>query len=187
MNWLLAVVVFTFTRPAGSEAVLAEFIRGPELASAPIAAHSLDLIDNTDIEAKRVFEDGQEQLLMRQYQHAAELFGTAAKLKPGWSLAWVKKAEAESKLGRFSEVIVDCNRAITVNPGDAMAFNFLGFARYSLNQFEDALFDFDEAIRLNPNYVDAYRNRGNVRSKLKDESGATQDFKMARTLAGKKR
>jgi tetratricopeptide (TPR) repeat protein len=187
MNGLLAMVVLTLACPAGSRAVFAEFIQRPVLAPASVEAHSLDPADDMDLEAKRAFEEGQEELLVRQYEQAAALFGRAAKLKPGWSLAWVKRAEAESKLGRFSEVIEDCNRAIIVNPSDAMAFNFLGFARYSLNQFEDALFDFDEAIRLNPKYVDAYRNRGNVRSKLKDEPGATQDFKMARILAGKKR
>lgn len=86
------------------------------------------------------------------------------------------------KSGQYDNAIVDCDRAIAVDPEDARAFLRRGFARLNCDQFDHAIADFDIAIRLNPGDADAFHCRGLAWHKKRLYDRAIADFDEAARL-----
>jgi serine/threonine protein kinase len=127
-------------------------------------------------EAKELFEEGKLKLSAKHYEEAAAIFGKSSRLMPSWGAPLVERIKINAKLGRFDEVIEDCNQALRQNPSDPVVLNFRGYARTALNQFKEAVSDLDEAIRLDPDYCEAYDNRGNAKWASKDKIGGNADY-----------
>jgi tetratricopeptide (TPR) repeat protein len=83
------------------------------------------------------------------------------------------------KFRNIQEAIVDCDRAITLNPKHTNAYLTRGAVKIALRDFQGAIDDFDRAITLNPKYALAYNNRGAAKIALKDFQGAIDDFDRA--------
>jgi Flp pilus assembly protein TadD len=175
--------------PAGrsSESVLIEVARRVE-TSAPIPAITANLTrPNDDAEAQRFYRDAEQEVIAKNYERAAVLFGRASKLNHSWKDPLVQKAIVDAKLGLFASVVEDCDEALRLDGADAEAHNFRGFALYSLNHNQEAVSEFNEAIRLKPDYAEAYVNRGNAMVALHDNRSANADFALARSLQNQKK
>jgi len=77
--------------------------------------------------------------------------------------------------------IVDCTKAIELDPNDAEAYFNRGDSRYLLEDYSEAIADYNKAIEIDPNNVEAevYFNRGDSKYHLEDYDGAIADFSIA--------
>ena len=87
-----------------------------------------------------------------------------------------------SRVGRYTEAIVELTEAIRIAPDFALALNARGFALFMLHDPARAIDDLDKAIFLNPNYGNAYRIRGTAKKAIGDMAGAAADLKRAEQL-----
>ena len=84
------------------------------------------------------------------------------------------KGIAKSKLGDFEGAIIDCDKAIELNPKSAPAYHNRSINKTSLGDFEEAVVDCDKAIEINPKSA-YYTIRGIAKLYLKDLEGAIAD------------
>jgi ABC-type multidrug transport system ATPase subunit len=82
----------------------------------------------------------------------------------------------------YQRTILECNKAIELDPKDADAHNKRGLAYYNLEQYQKAQVDYNKAIELNPSFPDAYNNRGILRYKLGKYQEAMGDYSKAAEL-----
>ena len=61
--------------------------------------------------------------------------------------------------GQYDEAIVECTKAIKLEPQLTMAYNNRGLAYHKKGELDKAIADFSKAIELDPNYAEAYFNR----------------------------
>lgn len=99
-----------------------------------------------------------------------------------YSDLYAARARVLRLLGRPSEAVGDCDRALTQNPNNAEAYCYRGFAKSDLADTGQARSDFDNAIGINPQYGLAYFGRGNVKFTEKNARGACDDWKKAKTF-----
>ena len=79
-------------------------------------------------------------------------------------MAYNSRSAAKNHLNDYNGAILDCNKAIDLNPQYAEAYNNRGTAKRGLNDHNGAIADYDKAIELNPQYANAYRNRAEVQA-----------------------
>ncbi len=72
--------------------------------------------------------------------------------------------------------IVDCNKAIDLNPNYFEAYKGRGDCKDELEDYSGAIEDYTKAIEIDSKYLKAYYNRGLVKYNIKDYDGAIKDF-----------
>jgi tetratricopeptide (TPR) repeat protein len=93
--------------------------------------------------------------------------------------AWYNRAVTLGKLGRHSEALASCDKAISLNPNHTLAWNCRGNALDELGRHSEALTSCDKAISLNSNYALAWNSRGNALFGLGRYSDAVASFDKA--------
>jgi Flp pilus assembly protein TadD len=88
------------------------------------------------------------------------LFSHAIEVTQNNWLAYNNLGAAYSGLGRDSEAIDACQRAIKIRPDCAEAYNNLGNAYSNLSRYSEAIDAFNRAIEIKPDYAKAYNNLG---------------------------
>jgi tetratricopeptide (TPR) repeat protein len=91
---------------------------------------------------------------------AARVFTGCILKRPDHAHAYVSRATACIKLGRYEDALADCSRAIELNAAHAYAWNQRATAYFHLGRPHKAVADFSTAIELNPKLVIAWNNRG---------------------------
>jgi tetratricopeptide (TPR) repeat protein len=97
--------------------------------------------------------------------------------------AYANRGLARYRKGDWEGAIVDCDRALAINPGLDEAYSNRGAIRWAMGDLDGALTDLDQAIRTNSHSAQAFDNRGNVRSLKGDAVGALADFEQAVSLS----
>ena len=80
---------------------------------------------------------------------------------------------------KYTDAIINVNKAIELNPYDAKAYNLRGLIKYELKDYNGALDDYNNAIALDPNNAKAYENRGDLKHHLYDNQNACIDYNKA--------
>jgi tetratricopeptide (TPR) repeat protein len=85
---------------------------------------------------------------------------------------------------KFSEALVNYNKAIELDPKYVIAYHDRGWLKHDkLNDVAGALTDYNKAIELDPEFANAYHCRGQLRAeKIKDKTAAIQDFRRSISL-----
>ncbi len=104
----------------------------------------------------------------------------AAKPKPIDDL--IASAVQKERQGNYRGVLVDMDRAITLDAKNSRPYYGRGLAKAQLGDNKGAIADYNRAIALNPNFTNAYHNRGFSKSEIGDEKGAIKDYNRAITL-----
>jgi predicted O-linked N-acetylglucosamine transferase (SPINDLY family) len=101
---------------------------------------------------------------------------------PDLAEVYSNRGNALSRLHRYEEAIVSCNRAITLNPNHAQAYTNLGFALNDVNRHKEALDNFEKAIAIDSSQAGAWAGRGNIYSEAKRFEDAFAAYDMAYTI-----
>src|SRR6185436_15381936 len=75
---------------------------------------------------------------------------------------------AERRLEKYDEALLDCTKAIELDPKFAWAYYNRGNANEGKKLYPLAISDYTKAMELNPNFPDAYSTRGNVYGLIKE-------------------
>ena len=70
----------------------------------------------------------------------------------------------------YDRALVDCNRALRLEPDSSIGYNRRGLIWYQIEQYVSAIGDFNQAIRIDANFAYAYFNRG-LAWRAKGDSG----------------
>jgi len=84
-----------------------------------------------------------------------------------------------NKLGRYSESVLQHNKAIDLDGKYIDAYNNLGLSLIELNQKEEAILIFEKAIKLDNTNIDLLANMASVMSELKKYKEAIYYFEKA--------
>jgi tetratricopeptide (TPR) repeat protein len=81
---------------------------------------------------------------------------------------WITKAD-------YDRAIVDCNKAIEMEPQSSIAFDRRGQIMAAKGELDRALADFSESIRLEPKQANAYLHRSQIYRHRGDTARADAD------------
>ncbi len=97
---------------------------------------------------------------------------------------YLTSAVKKYQQGRYSDAILDLDRAIKLKPDYAIAYDLRGLIKYQkLKDFPGALADFDRALGINPSFVTSYYNRALLKYRnLNDKAGGIADMQAAAKL-----
>jgi tetratricopeptide (TPR) repeat protein len=95
------------------------------------------------------------------------------------SADYTKRAQTELYEGNYDAAIVDCNKAIQLDPNNADAYKIMGWAKARKGEYDGAITDCDKAIQLDPQSASAYDARAWVKVFKKDDDGAIADWDKA--------
>ena len=89
---------------------------------------------------------------------------------------FLKNGDELYNAGKYTEAIVEYDKAIASDPAYEDAYKNRGLAKYVLKNLDAAIVDFNQVIQLNSENVDAYYNRGLCKYYQRNYPGAISDF-----------
>lgn len=130
------------------------------------------------------------RLRLTDNETAINLFKKAYETDPDFSAAYAGLADAfVQKTLRFGEdsfwldsAIVQCDRALQIDPQLAEAHKTLGLIYYAHSWFDKSLEENEEALALNPNFYIAMHNQGWINLNLGNFVQADRWFEKARRV-----
>jgi tetratricopeptide (TPR) repeat protein len=129
--------------------------------------------------AKEAYGRASQLLHDLKFTEALPYYDAAIKANPEYVNAYVGRADALRRLGKYEQSVADCNTVMQINSSDPRGHNCRGVAYVHMSRFAEAIQDFDEAIRLNPSFGVAYIGRGDAFSGLRQYHQAVEDFSEA--------
>jgi tetratricopeptide (TPR) repeat protein len=117
-----------------------------------------------------------------QPQEAAEHFGEALRLNPGYAPAHYNLGVALTQTGHLQEAMEHFREALRLNPDYAKAHYNLGVALTQTGHLQEAIEHFREALRLNPDYAPAHYNLGHALLQTGQPQEAIEHFQEALRL-----
>ncbi len=109
-------------------------------------------------------------------------YSSAIQLTPKDATAYMGRAAAWYKIGKFDQAIDDLNAVTKLEPKNADAFMARGMVRYKQGELAAAIAEIDGALRLDPRCPDAHRTRGRFWHAKGDLPRAIADFDTALRL-----
>jgi len=94
----------------------------------------------------------------------------------------IKNANNKLDSEDYTGAILDCNKALEINPKLESALALRGSANRLLGNFQDAVNDYDAALTINPAYARAYYLRARAKVGLKNFQEAILDYNRALEL-----
>ena len=95
-----------------------------------------------------LFQKGQLDEAVAQYQKAVEINPTYAEAHSNLGVALFQK-------GQVDDAVAQYQKAVEINPTDVKAHYNLGNALFQKGQVDEAVDQFQKALEINPNYADA--------------------------------
>ena len=120
------------------------------------------LVDESNkyIQISNLFNLGSNAINTKDYKLAEKYFSDIINLDNNNSTAYNNRGITKQFQGKYSEAILDYDKAIRLKPNDADFYNNRGFSKHSQSKYDEAILDYNKAIELNPNSSEAYNNRG---------------------------
>lgn len=114
-----------------------------------------------------------------EYEFALRTLTYEIHSDPDNALLYYTRARILSRAGRFTDALVDCDRAIDCEASLAFAHTARGWILVRLDREDEALDAYEESINLNPVDVDTRINRGTLLLGLGRNEQALMDFSEA--------
>lgn len=81
-----------------------------------------------------------------------------------------------------TDAMVNCNRAISVNPFNVLEYKKRGTLNADIGKYKEAIEDYHKALEIYPKDAGLFFSRGTIKLNLGDIQGAKEDFKIAAIL-----
>ncbi|XP_063819289.1 small glutamine-rich tetratricopeptide repeat-containing protein beta isoform X1 [Pseudophryne corroboree] len=104
-----------------------------------------------DIEkAEQLKDEGNNYMKEQSYQAAVDCYSQAVELDPNNAVYYCNRAAAHSQLGRHSDAITDCEKAIFIDAKYGKAYGRMGRALAALSRYKEAISSYQKALDLDP-------------------------------------
>jgi tetratricopeptide (TPR) repeat protein/transglutaminase-like putative cysteine protease len=133
-------------------------------------------------EADRLFEEGRQALLRRDFGEALDYFKKTLDIDPKYKGAWGVIGYLQMELHQIDEGLRAFRKEIEVNPSDPRAYKGLGFALMAMNRNEEAIQVWQDLRKVDPKDRDAPANLGALLVRLKKYSEAVPVLQSAAEL-----
>ncbi|HEY9060809.1 MAG TPA: S41 family peptidase [Pseudobacteroides sp.] len=117
----------------------------------------------------------------KNYSKAAEYVELYLKDHPDDVNAFLFKIDSLYLLGKYVEVIAECNKLETISPGNKENYLYMGLCNYNMAKFNESIKWLDKSIGIDRKYSSAYEWKASAYYELKeyDESIKTVDALLA--------
>jgi tetratricopeptide (TPR) repeat protein len=120
-------------------------------------------------------------------QDALEALNRALEIAPDYSLALYNRCVTLAQIGRYTEAVESCDRALEGNgvwgaANPSAAWINRGVALRRLGRYQEALESYDSAIELNANNPLIWNNKGTILFELQRYEEALAAFEQALTI-----
>jgi hypothetical protein len=106
---------------------------------------------------------------------------------PYWDWPYYRRSTVNGNKGKFKEVLVDCNKALGINPSFADAYYNRATAKFFLENYAEAVEDYQKCIDFDyKNKMDALFNKGLCYKNLNYPKKAYGEFLKAKDLGSNK-
>ncbi|MBS4057412.1 MAG: tetratricopeptide repeat protein [Bacteroidales bacterium] len=95
---------------------------------------------------------------------------------------YLESGLAKMYQSRFSEALLDFDKAISLDPESAKSYFYRGNCLQNMGKSDASMKAYDQCLQLDSTYTDAYYNRGLLKEYLLDYNGACADFRKAASL-----
>lgn len=102
------------------------------------------------------------------YSKAIQLGGGAG--------AYNNRCHSYEKKGLYGLAIIDCTKAIELNPNNAATYNIRAVIYTKKQDYDQAIRDYTRAIELKPDYANAYGGRAYSYDKIQNYEQAVKDY-----------
>jgi tetratricopeptide (TPR) repeat protein len=134
--------------------------------------------------AEEAFRKGMDFSQAGRFYEAITQFTKAIQIKPS-SIAYSFRSYDYLMLNNPALAIVDCDKAIEIDPKNTQAYNNRAAAYKMQGNFDQAIADCNKAIELNPNIAYPYKNRALVYCSKKEYAKAWIDVHKAESMGYK--
>jgi tetratricopeptide (TPR) repeat protein len=124
-------------------------------------------------------QQGQEYEQGNDTGRAVEAYTRAAAIDPRYFDAYLMRALAFMRLGRYKEAMADCNTAVAINPRNVDAYHWRANLYTNLGNIEQAIDDYSRIIDIDPSLGAAYKFRGTLYYKEYAQDGDRGHLVMA--------
>jgi len=126
---------------------------------------------------------GVQHLLRKEYDRAANAFGSVVRESPNDAQAWSNYGLALTHLGQAAEAEFALSKAVALAPRNGEAWFHLGVARALRDEWGDAASAYRHAVALEPNDVIAWHRLGVALAESGEEPAASAAFERALVLS----
>lgn len=142
----------------------------------------LECMTKNEMEARRIYQQGNELAAQGRMEQAAAHFERALMLKPDYAEAQYNLGLVHAIQARTAQAVVHYERALTLRPDYPEAHHNLGVALHALGKTAQAVSHYERALMLQPNYTKAHLNLGIALRALGQLNRAMEHYERALTL-----
>ncbi|MEQ8221604.1 MAG: PQQ-binding-like beta-propeller repeat protein [Candidatus Eremiobacterota bacterium] len=133
-------------------------------------------------EAERIFREGEEKLLLNQYDDAVKSFSKVIGLVPGVAKYYLKLGEAYLYSKKLTEAEMMVNRALKLSPDEHSYIILLGDILVAGGNIQKGIDSYKKAISKSPKTVDYYLKLGEAYERLEHIEEALDVFQAASSI-----
>ncbi|XP_069605614.1 small glutamine-rich tetratricopeptide repeat-containing protein beta [Ranitomeya imitator] len=100
--------------------------------------------------AEQLKDEGNNYMKEQNYEAALDCYSQAVELDPNNAVYYCNRAAAHSQLGRHSDAILDCEKAIYIDTKYSKAYGRMGRALAAMNKYKEAISSYHKALDLDP-------------------------------------
>jgi len=99
-------------------------------------------------------------LSQEQYELAKPLAKRLIQQRPDCAIGYKKMGKIALELKDYPQAIINCQKAIELDPFDVASYNHLGLTFKALGKFDEAIKNYRQALEVKPDSADVYTNMG---------------------------
>lgn len=130
-------------------------------------------------DAEKKFEEAKILMQDGDYGKALKFLNQVIKTKNEWAEAYLRRGQIYYELGKYKEMMKDCESALKYDKNLLQAHFNLGIAQYNLKNYTGALPHFNTFLAKKPDDAEALGWRGMSNFYLKNKKEACKDWEKA--------
>lgn len=111
-----------------------------------------------DDDIDMLIQQGDKQLLARNYDKAIETYEIIAKKRPGWPVVLEKLGDSLMAAGRDDEAIASYRRSLSIEPSNGSLYYTIGILHERKGLLDEAEADYRKSLQMDPKNSDARRH-----------------------------
>ncbi|TVP65224.1 MAG: tetratricopeptide repeat protein [Nodularia sp. (in: Bacteria)] len=153
---------------------------GFSAVSIPSVAQAQVLIaQTTNLQLKRLFEEGERLVAAKDYNGAIAIYQEAARIEPNNAKIHSGIGYLQAQQGNFQPALASYRRAIAIDANNSDYHYAMGYIKANLGETNKAKDSYRRAIQLNRNNLNAYLGLGITQARLGDFTAANWAYEEA--------